>query len=72
MFAYLTQVLGCTQLVYPPAAGTASQVGGQRIAAARNIVLSSPSDRGPVASGARYVNKLSVRPCSELPKLHKV
>ncbi|KAL3154153.1 hypothetical protein ABBQ32_013677 [Trebouxia sp. C0010 RCD-2024] len=39
--------------------GTASQAGESRIGAARNMVLSSPSDRGPVASGARYVNKLS-------------
>lgn len=46
-------------------AGTVPQAGEARIAA-RNIVLSSPSDRGPVASGARYVNKLSVLllPCS--------
>lgn len=32
----------------------------QRIGAERGANLSTPSDRGPVASGARYVNKLSV------------
>ena len=32
----------------------------QRIEAERGPHLSTPSDRGPVASGARYVNKLSV------------
>jgi hypothetical protein len=37
-----------------------SQESAQRIGAERGVHLSTPSDRGPVASGARYVNKLSV------------
>ncbi|DBA67096.1 TPA: hypothetical protein ACH3X2_001422 [Trebouxia sp. C0005] len=39
--------------------GTTSQGSAQRIGAERGVHLSIPSDRGPVASGARYVNKLS-------------